>query len=100
MKRIDKIRKILKDGERDFRLEPNYRKHNHSGICHYIRKHPLLESVTKRTQEWYVKTILENPNHNTYCFTKGSSQDTAWFFEIPGYDTERANWCRLTLEEI
>jgi len=100
MKRIDKIIKILKDGERDFRLKPDYTKHNQSGICWYIYHHPLLISLTKRTKIWYIKTILKDMNCNDYCFTEGSGQGTAWTLKIPRYNTERSNWCRLTLEEI
>ena len=59
MKRIDKIIKILKDAERDFRLEPDIDKQNHLGLCFYIYYHPLLESLTERTRNWYIDTILE-----------------------------------------
>ena len=101
MKRIDKIRKILKDGERDFRLRPDYTKHNQSGICWYIYHHPLLVSLTKkRTKIWYIKTILKDMDYSGFCFTDDTGQGTAWNFKKPGYNTERADWCALRLKEI
>ena len=100
MKRIDKIQKILKDGERDFRLKPNNFKYNYDGLCFYIRQHSLIKSLKRKTQNWYVDTILEDLDCSTYCFTRGTNQGVAWFFKIPGYNTERSNWCRLTSEEI
>jgi len=100
MKRIDKIIKILEDAEKDFRLVPDYRKYNQSGICWYIRCHPLLKFLTKRTKDWYVKAILKNMNYSPFCFTDGVGQGGAWFLKKHGYKTERANWCKARLEEI
>jgi len=100
MKRIDKIIKILKDGERDFRLKPDIDKHNQNGLCHYINYHPLLKSLTKKTKNWYIKTILKDIDYNNFCFTDGMGQSGAWFLEKLGYKTERSNWCKARLEEI
>jgi len=100
MKRIDKIIKILKDAKRDFRLRPNIDKNNHEGLCHYIDYHPLLKPLTKKTKNWYIKTILKDINCNSYCFTNGVNQLEAWSSKIPGYKTERADWCKMTLEKI
>jgi len=100
MKRIDKIIKILKDAERDFRLKPYSLKYNHGGLCFYIRRHSLIKSLKRKTQNWYIDTILEGLDCSTYCFTEGTNQGTAWFFKIPGYKTERANWCKTKLKKI
>jgi len=100
MKRIDKVIRILEDAERDFRLEPNDDRNNQSGICRYIRWHPLLVSLTERTQNWYRDTILESLDCSTYWFMGGLSQEAAWNFKEPGYNTERADWCKMTLEKI
>ena len=100
MKKIDKIIKILKDGERDFRLKPDRFKYNHGGLCFYIRRHPLLKSLKRKTQNWYVNTILKDMDNNHYHFTNTSCQEVAWFFKICGYNTERADWCKARLEEI
>jgi len=100
MNRINKIIKILKDGERDFKLEPDRAKNNYEGLCFYIRCHQLLAFSTERTKKLYIKTILKDMDDNHYHFTNTSSQEVAWFFKVPGYKTERANWCSLELKEI
>jgi len=100
MKKIDKIIKILKDAERDFRLKPDFDRYNRAGICCYIYCHPLLISSNRKTRNWYVKTILKDMDCSDFCFTNDVSQLEAWSSKIPGYNTERADWCKITLEKI
>jgi len=100
MKKIDKIIKILKDAEQDFRLKPDFDRRNHLGLCCYIRYHPLLVFVTKETSDWYIKTILKDINYHHYHFNNSLSQADAWYLKKYGYNTERANWCALRLKEI
>ena len=100
MKRIDKIIKILEDAEKDFRLPPDFDKYTRGGLCSYIHCHPLLKSFKRKTKNWYIKTILKNMDCSDFCFTNGRSQWEAWIHKTPGYNTERADWCKMTLEKI
>jgi len=100
MKKIDKIIKILEDGEKDFKLKPNVNRKNYLGLCFYICCHPLMTSLTQRTKTWYIKTILKDMKYSSFCFTKNSSQTSAWTLRIPRYNTERADWCKIALEKI
>jgi len=100
MKRIDKVIRILEDAERDFRLPPDFDRYNRAGICCYIYWHPSLKFLERKAQDWYVKTILKDMDCSDFCFTNGVSQLEAWSSKIPGYNTERADWCKMTLEKI
>ena len=97
MKRIDRAIKILKDAERDFRLPPTPKLHNHSGLCLYIMRHSLLQNMPFETMGKYFKLILENKDTNYYTFAEGFDQGSAWGGPL---SMERANWCKKRIKEL
>ena len=94
MKRKDRILKILRDAERDFRLPPDIEIHNGAGLCYYISCHLLIKSFSFKTKISYKKEIFGKMDTDIYQFTDTKRQDTAWNRKIPGYNFERADWCK------
>ena len=94
MRRKDRILKVLRDAERDFRLSPSRRIHNSSGLCLYVTQHPLIKMLSFKTEMFYKREIFGEMYTDKYQFTDNFNQEIAWKNKIPGYNFERADWCK------
>ena len=94
MKHKDKILIILRDAERDFRLPPKRSINNGSGLCLYVTQHPLIKMLSFKTKISYKKEIFGEMYTDAYQFTNGYNQEGAWKNKTPGYNFERADWCK------
>jgi len=98
MTRKERAVAILKDAEKDFRLEPDTELKNGMGLCYYVRKHPLCENIKL---ESFVKVLdIIGINRKIFIFTIHAPQWYAWKKGYKGYNYERADFCRDKIKEL
>jgi len=93
-----KIIQILKDAERDFRLEPDDDLNNSLGLCDYIEQHKTMRNISEERFESYLTEILGNKkSKDTFTFCHGYSQRFAYSENLGKYD--RADWCKERIKD-
>ena len=98
MRKEERAIKILTDAEKVFREPPELFKYNTNGLCYYINWH--LRFFTPNTKQKYIELIFGDKNWGGYLFTENRTQKMAWDHKIPGYNTDRADFCRKRIEEL
>jgi len=106
MRRIDRIRRILLDAERDFRCIPSASRDNQYGLCFYIESHELIYMLSWATQISYQREILGDISLQTRYATMpgkrglGSAQSCYYNNGRSEYYYYRADWCKARLEAL
>lgn len=101
MTRKERVRLILKDAIKDFRLPPyskNCVSSNVGGFCEYIRCHPLMKRCN---YQLYVDRICNVDQNLGYWFANGHSQHCTWgYFELSYLKFERSDFAKKRLKEL
>jgi len=98
MTRKERAIAILKDAEKDFRLEPDTELKNNMGLCYYVRKHPLCENLKPESIDKLLDII--GIRRTIFLLTGSAPQWYAWRSKHKGYNYERADFCKDKIKEL
>ncbi|HDY68776.1 hypothetical protein LCGC14_1683270 [marine sediment metagenome] len=101
MTRTERAIAILKDAEPVFRLKPERKSHNHSGLCLYTTNHQLGKRLTDISYNKLIELMLtDGRNKSRWWFCGNQSQHIAWDKETSGYESERSDFCLKRIKEL